>query len=245
MNINSETLGPYTSEEIIQWINEGKIHSNTYIWYQELSEWHLISQLEEFDKRVANTAVAKKPKNFSILKNKYFLIFSGSFCFLIFLIVFWARWPASSMDDLDKYLTTVDMTNEDFISLVDTELEKNQADLPSGDWTMYSELEEEKENIENVITEFTNSLAAGETERALSLIHENNQGYFEELFENEDAVVLLAELLSNRELSFLSEKEDPQVTTVNRTAEYTIDVNGANFYVVFMKVDGEWLFYKL
>jgi len=117
-------------------------------------------------------------------------------------------------------------------------------DLDGGNWEKYPDLKQEKKAIASTLDTFTRSLTKGDVEGAVSVIASERQGAYRELFNSRpEAMAGFAKIVAKAKMSFLSENYDPDVTIFQRTAEYSVTLDGFTFYIIFIKADDQWLLY--
>lgn len=113
-----------------------------------------------------------------------------------------------------------------------------------GNWQQYPDLQQEKTAIGQVLQSFQKAMREGDVEKSVSYIDEDIRGIYRQLFEQKtEAMASFADLLNNAEMSFLSPKgvsQDPSNEIVARTAEYTVTLDTFDFYIRWIKLDGQW-----
>jgi hypothetical protein len=121
-------------------------------------------------------------------------------------------------------------------------LEATIAARDGGDWRSYPDLAEEQAAIAQTLSGFGEAMQQGDLDAAMSHIAAERQAEYRELFAaNPQAMPSFGELLASAEISFLSEHDE--TSAYNRTAEYTLQLNGIPFYIVFLKESGGWVLY--
>lgn len=129
----------------------------------------------------------------------------------------------------------------DDLSLPDLETELAADEDPG--WENYPDLDAEKQSIADVVDDFTAALKEENVAAAVVHIHGDKQVAYSELFNSKpEAMASFADLLSSATLNFLSSNVD--FLPGNRIAEYVVDIDGYEFYITFMKVDGNWVLYE-
>ncbi len=129
----------------------------------------------------------------------------------------------------------------DDLSLPDLETELALGEDPG--WENYPDLDAEKESISDVVDDFVTALKEEDVAAAVVHIHGDKQVAYSELFNSKpEAMESFADLLSTATVNFLSSNVD--FLPGNRIAEYVVDIDGYEFFITFMKVDGNWVLYE-
>ena len=91
--------------------------------------------------------------------------------------------------------------------------------------------------------DFVTALKEEDVAAAVVHIHGDKQVAYSELFNSKpEAMESFADLLSTATVNFLSSNVD--FLPGNRIAEYVVDIDGYEFFITFMKVDGNWVLYE-
>ncbi len=115
---------------------------------------------------------------------------------------------------------------------------------PVGDWKEYPDLEAERQRIGDSLGAFQKALRAGAVDEAVSWIAAERQATYAALFRNKPAAMAsFADLLEKSQLTFLAPPAEPSVATTVRTAEYTVTVDGFDFYLRWCRVDDRWVLF--
>lgn len=129
--IDNTTYGPYSMEEMIKYINEGRIRKDMFVWKGGMAEWKRIQEISEFS-YLFQTVQPSKPPKFSEFKNiinsekfkfknKLFLIIPAAIIFSIIIITFFVFiFPNLTKDNsttLDSKIQVTQTSNEVSVTL--------------------------------------------------------------------------------------------------------------------------------
>ncbi len=116
--------------------------------------------------------------------------------------------------------------------------------LPVDEWKGYPDLEAERQRIGDSLGAFQKALRAGAVDEAVSWIAAERQATYAALFRNEPAAMAsFADLLERSQLTFLAPPAEPSATTALRTAEYTVTIDGFDFYLRWCRMDDRWVLF--
>jgi len=106
------------------------------------------------------------------------------------------------------------------------------------------DLAAERRRIGDSLDAFQRALRAGAVDEAVSWIASERQATYAALFRNEPAAMAsFADLLERSQLTFLAPPAEPSVATTVRTAEYTVTIDGFDFYLRWCRVDDRWVLF--
>lgn len=115
---------------------------------------------------------------------------------------------------------------------------------PVDDWKGYPDLETERRRIGESLGAFQKALRTGAVDEAVSWIAAERQAAYASLFRKEPrAMASFADLLEKSQLTFLAPPAEPAATTTLRTAEYTVTIDGFDFYLRWCRVDDRWVLF--
>jgi len=115
---------------------------------------------------------------------------------------------------------------------------------PVDDWKEYPDLEAERRRIGDSLRAFQRALRAGAVDEAVSWIATERQATYAALFRNKPAAMAsFADLLERSQLTFLAPPAEPSVATTVRTAEYTVTIDGFDFYLRWCRRDDRWVLF--
>lgn len=126
-----------------------------------------------------------------------------------------------------------------------TEVGDDQVGVPAEDkgdpdwWKKQPDLKQEDKAIKTVIGKFEKALASRDIEQSAAFFSPEEKETYKKVFAmSPDLMPQMAKDMKNASLSFLSLDKDH---SLNRIAEYSFDVQGNRFRIVFVKIDGNWL----
>jgi hypothetical protein len=130
--------------------------------------------------------------------------------------------------------------NEDTLSGLYT----SDGNVPTGEdlWLSLPDAEKIRSQTGKQLDAFIKAAKAKNVGRMLRYISETEKEKYEELFtNNKDELDIIASLLEERELVFISDPIRKKTDTALRLAEYSVTYEGQSFSLVFVEEGGKWL----
>lgn len=244
----SEQIGPLNMMELAASIRDGSVSSDTLIWRQGMEDWARLIDVKDFDFQNLLSSFQKlDPKTFEPIDNdakkkkrkKIIIasIVSGSVIILALIILGVIFVVRSFVHSVPSY------SPEGHYEVLDEDMEEILGQK-STLWQDYPDLEQEKLAIEKSLKEFQSALRDKDAEASVKHIYsEKQQAYLELFLSKPEAMASFADVLSDAKISFLSSSSFN--STFSRTAEYSIEIDGYTFYIVFIKSEEGWILYDL
>jgi len=223
-----ERLGPYSWAELTGFAANGQVAPDDVLWGPGLERWTAANTIPGLLPAAAGLAVGPPPvprsrADRSLAKVLLVVLPVAVLGLLLGFLALQLTGSGGGGDGSDGWETSV-------------------LGLDDADWQSYPDLEVEQRKIDDNLRAFQNALRAGDVDEAVSFIAEERQGAYGALFKNRpEAMISFAEVLEHSELSFFGTPEDPSLDLRFRTAEYTVTIDGFDFYVRWAKVDDRWV----
>ncbi len=224
-----EEYGPYTWDEVVLYTREGNIGSQDFLWSQSTADWiqaHQVSGLSFPSFEPSPPPSSKKPM----------AILAGGSLLAVVLVVFLLNFI---LGDINGTIVEGEDGSEFWALPAHA---SHLEGIDDSHWENYPDLQEEKEAISQTMEGFSEALKTGDPHATAPFIFDERGESYRELFSsNPEAMESFGEIITEAEISFLSEHDDS--TPENRTAEYSLEMDGFTFYLIFMKVEDSWVLY--
>ncbi len=244
---NNQQFGPYSWHQLVDLFQAGNILPDDMLWNPHSQQW-VRSDSIHFSKDQQNLIHHHVPNH---RKKVVFLALGVTLIILLCIgIVFsWiyqskptylsGKRGATATMDPKLGPSEVDDTLIQIIDPFEKSIHKEEDFL---EWKKFKDLKQEKDSIQKTLHSFTDALKQKNVDGAVKLIQIDRQEPYRELFNSRpEAMESFADILLKSEMSFLSahSANEPK----NRTAEYKVVLDDFIFYVIFMKMDDEWVLY--
>ncbi len=243
---DNQQFGPYTWHQIVDLYQSGNIHSKDMLWHPYTQQW-VLSKTINFTNDPPIQMHHQAPDH---RKKIVYIALGGSLVVLLCVGIFiswffqskstYLSGKGGTHGSINDKVATSDPDNELLQILAQTE--KNIHEENYLDWKNYKDLKQEQEAIEKTLNSFTGALKQKDTNGAIAFVQEDRKESYRELFNTRpEAMESFADIISKAEMSFLSAHSPNEPK--NRTAEYKVILDDFTFYVIFMKIDDEWVLY--
>lgn len=239
-----QRLGPYTWENLTGFAANGQVAPADELWGPGLERWTpaiaipgLLPPVPAPLSRPTPPRPAPASRRRSLLA-KGLLVAAPAAALLLLLGVLASR-SGGSRPDADG-----GDTSDGNRRAIETAQASPAPPPPVDDWKEYPDLETERQRIGDSLSAFQRALRAGAVDEAVSWIAAERQAAYAALFRNEPAAMAsFADLLGRSQLTFLAPPAEPSVATTLRTAEYTVTIDGFDFYLRWCRVDDRWILF--
>ena len=239
-----QRLGPYTWECLTGFAANGQVAPDDVLWGPGFDRWTpangvsgLLPPAPAPLQRPAPPLPAPASRRRSSLALG--LLVAAPVAAILLLLWVLAPWSGGSRPDADG-----GDTGDGNRRALETAQAPSAAPPPVDDWKEYPDLEAERQRIGDSLAAFQRALRAGAVDEAVSWIVAERQAAYATLFRNEPAAMAsFADLLGKSRLTFLAPSADPALTTSLRTAEYTVTIDGFDFYLRWCRVDDRWILF--
>ena len=224
---NGERFGPYTWSEITAFVKTRQIVPDDLLWGPGFEQWTaagLVPGLfppipaEASPPPIPASAVPRRPLRTTILVVAPIMLLG-----LVLLVVATLH-DGSGGGDAEE------------------DIQAELLGLDDDDWQHYPDLRAERKKIEHSLEEFQHALRDGDVDGAAAWIAEDRRNAYAALFANRpEAMASFADLLDTCEMTSFGPPGDPTADFRLRVAEYTVTVDGFDFYIRLAKMDDTWL----
>ena len=241
-----QRLGPYTWEDLTGFAANGQVAPDDELWGPGLDRWipaiaipGLLPPVPAPLPRPSPSRPARPPRQRSSLAQGLLVVAPvAALLLLLGALASWVWGSRPGADDGDA--------GDGNRRAIETASAPAPPALPPAvdDWKEYPDLEAERQRIGDSLSAFQRALRAGAVDEAVSWIAAERQATYAALFRNKPAAMAsFADLLEKSQLTFLAPPAEPSVATTVRTAEYTVTIDGFDFYLRWCQVDDRWVLF--
>ncbi|MHB8798022.1 MAG: FHA domain-containing protein [Thermoanaerobaculia bacterium] len=241
-----QRLGPYTWEDLTGFAANGQVAPDDELWGPGLDRWTpaiaipgLLPPVPAPLPRPAPPRPATPARRRSSLARG--LLVAAPAAALLLLLGALASWVWGSRPGADRG----DAGDGNRRAIETATAQAPPAPPPPvDDWKEYPDLEAERQRIGESLRAFQSALRTGAVDEAVSWIAAERQATYAALFRNKPAAMAsFADLLEKSQLTFLAPPAEPSVATTVRTAEYTVTIDGFDFYLRWCRMDDRWVLF--